>query len=65
MVPDFWALPLELTKHIPDIQVAQMLDIDGVRIQQWRDEGRLREAPFAIREHLLLGVPWHGLEFDG
>jgi hypothetical protein len=54
---------LELAKHIPDIQVAQMLNIEHVRVQSWMVEGITEAAPFPIED--LLQIPWSGFKFKG
>ena len=54
---------LELAKHIPHIQVAQMLNIDHVRVQSWVGEGITEAAPFPIEA--LLQNPWRGFKFEG
>jgi len=54
---------LELAKHIPHIQVAQMLDIEHVRIEDWVVEGVGGTAPFSIED--LIQIPWSGFKFNG
>ena len=52
---------LEMLRHIPDEQVAQMLDIDRVRIHDWKEEGSEPAPLFAVEN--LLEFPWRGLAY--
>lgn len=52
---------LEMIRHIPDEQVAQMLDIDRVRIRGWKEEGAEPTPLFSVES--LLEFPWRGLAY--
>ena len=52
---------LDLLKHIPDAQVAQMLDIPPVRVRDWKAEGSKRQPLFTVDS--LLEFPGLGFRF--
>lgn len=53
---------LDMIKHIPEVQVAQMLDIDKVRISNWQEEGSPAPTPLFAVENLL-EFPWRGFAY--